>query len=403
MKKNFKNRIFLNLSKLFYAIFLLYYGWFQKVFYVIPQMSIIVGLGILGFIILDFLINRTQINKAVTSEIIVWFIFAMTSLSTGIFVAYNIGEMINAISTFMQCLIIIFSMVYISLQDKKIDYFINIYILFCIICSFTTLFRGVYVFSGRFSMSYSTNPNALAISMVIGVFCILYKLNFQYRIRSIVQLSEMLLFFYILLLTGSRKALFSYIFIIFFWSIFVPKKFSLKKNRKISLQSVSLTIIIGAIVIIIAKSSNLEIINRIKNLLDNSGDDVRREMYIVAFDLFKQHPFIGIGFNNYRYVTRFFTYSHSTYAEVISCTGIIGTILYFIPYIIQIKKVLKLTQNKDINIKKNAKLLIGLIGILIFLATGIIHFYDIDSSIAFGFIISFCALNYKYYSSLRSS
>ena len=43
----------------------------------------------------------------------------------------------------------------------------------------------------------------------------------------------------------------------------------------------------------------------------------------------------------------FSTCSHSTYAEVLSYTGVVGTILYFIPYCSIAVKIVKLIKNSS--------------------------------------------------------
>lgn len=118
-------------------------------------------------------------------------------------------------------------------------------------------------------------------------------------------------------------------------------------------------------------------------------------MYIAAFELFKMSPFIGVGMDNYRALTVFSTYSHSTYAEVLSCTGVVGTILYFIPYCSIAVKIVKLIKNSVMEISINAKLLGILFFMLLFLGTGVIHFYDVNSYISLGFLVAFCSLYYK--------
>lgn len=387
--------VLLCISKIFFMLFLLYYGWFQKVFFRISNMTFLLGVGMILFIVFHSLKYNTPIIKSVTFELTIWAIFALTSLFTGFFVAVNLNLLLDSLMTFIEYLILIFGMVYISSKENKIDYFINTYLLFSFICAITTIFGGVHYSSSRISMSGSTNPNSLGITMAIGMFCILYKLNFKKAIPTILLLGQLFLFFYVITLSGSRKSFLSGVIMILLWFIFVRRDvFKSVSTHRIGKQFVFMLILIIGGYLFFSYSVDSTVMIRLQRLFEG-GDDVRQSMYVTAFELFKQSPLVGIGLDNFRAVTFFMTYSHSTYAEVLACTGIIGATLYFIPYISQPKKLLMLIRSKELQISINAKLLGILFIVLLFLGTGIIHFYDVNSYVSFGFIIAFCNLQYR--------
>lgn len=381
--------IFLKLSKLFFALFLLYSGWFQFVFFQISNMSLLLGAGMMLFIIFHSLLHKNPVSNLVTAEIAVWILFAFTSLLTGFFVAVNADLLLEAIKTFMQYLIMISGVVYISSKDKKIDYFINVYFLFSLTCAISTLTSGVYYSSIRISMSETTNPNLLGLTMVIGIFCILYKINFKSTVPTIFYFCGLFLLFYIIILTGSRKSFLGAAGLIALWLIFVSRDVIKSASRHIirNLLIFMLIILAGGYLFFLS-ISNSSMLLRLEDFM-NTGNETRISMYAVAVEIFMRSPLFGVGLDNYRAVAGFSTYSHSTYAEIIACTGIIGTTLYFIPYLNQAKKILRLIRIKDIYISVHAKLLGILFVILIFLGTGVIHFYDTNSYIAFSFTIAF--------------
>ena len=49
----------------------------------------------------------------------------------------------------------------------------------------------------------------------------------------------------------------------------------------------------------------------------------------------------------------------------------------------------------DALLLKQARVMLGLFGVLLFLGFGIIHFYEVTSSIAFGMLIAFYNVNMK--------
>ena len=387
--------ILINISKFFFIIFLVYYGWFQKVFFTIPNMSLLLGAGMILFIIFHSLRNNAPLLRCITFEIIVWLLFTVTALLTGYVVAVNKSLVIRSLTNYFEYLVMVFGMVYISHQDKKINFFTGAYSIFALLCALTTIFFGVNYTSTRITMSVSTNPNTLGISMVIGIFCILYNLNLKKIGLSLFMICELFLFLYVIILIGSRKSLLSAFIVLMLWIVFVRKSV-LANNKRLGAGgrlALVISVLIGSF-LLYKLASNSFIFTRLEKLIEY-GDDTRISMYIAAFELFKMSPFIGVGMDNYRALTVFSTYSHSTYAEVLSCTGVVGTILYFIPYCSIAVKIVKLIKNSVMEISINAKLLGILFFMLLFLGTGVIHFYNVSSYISLGFLVAFCSLYYK--------
>ncbi|MED3998187.1 O-antigen ligase family protein [Peribacillus frigoritolerans] len=388
----------IKLSKLFYALLILYFGWFQITFFQIPNMLLILGAGMMGFIILHAILTKTKITNSVTTELMLWILFVFTSFIFGMLVAVNFGYLLSSLMIFCEFLVLMFGIIYISNHDRKIDFFINLFIGYSIICAFTTVFWGVEYGQGRITMGLSNNPNSLGITMVLGVCCILYKHSFKKLFFSIITFSLILLLVYVCLLTGSRKAFLSIVAIFIYWFAFIVfgDIKSLRFIEKLKgIFSILLVIFFGYQFFnqFFADSILLE---RLTLLFEN-GSETRESMYSIAFDFFKQSPLVGIGFNNYRALSIFGTYSHSTYSEALACTGIIGSIFYFSAYIKLLINYVRLIMSKKLDalLLKQAKVMLGFFGVLLFLGVGVIHFYEMTSSIAFGMLIAFYNTNIK--------
>ncbi|MFX4263243.1 O-antigen ligase family protein [Pelotomaculum propionicicum] len=382
-------------SKLFYILLVIYYGWFQIVFYQIPNMMLFLGSGMIYFILLHAIQSRINIFKSLTGELKLWIVFAFTSFLFGLMVAVNKVYLINSVATFVQFTILIFGIVYISNQDRKIDFFINVFIIFTLLCAVTTVFWGLDYGQGRITMGINNNPNELGITMVLGVGSILYKLNLKKLGYSIIAFSAILLLVYVCILTGSRKAFISIVLLIIYWLTFIVFKDirALRLTEKVK-GIISLLLIIGfAYFILVPNFNDSVLILRLTNLFE-FGDETRQNMYIEAFQFFKQSPLVGIGLNNFRAMSIYQGYSHSTYAETLACTGIVGCILYLSAYILIIFKYGKMViSNWDDFSLKQARIMLGIFGVLLFLGIGIIHFYEMTSSIAFGMIIAYNNIN----------
>ncbi|MEM4997258.1 O-antigen ligase family protein [Priestia sp. SB1] len=393
----------IKISKIFYILLVLYYGWFQVVFLKIPNALPILGAGVMGFIILHAFTTRTRLITSFTIELMFWALFVLTSYIFGLLIATSYGFLSSALFIFIEFLLLMFGIIYISKHDNNIDFFINVFILFSLICAITTTFKGVEYGQGRISMGPDNNPNSLGITMALGVCCILFKHNFKKLVFSIISFSAILLLLYVCLLTGSRKSFISVIAIFVYWFAFVIFRDikSLKFPDKIKgLLSILLVIFLGYQLLVPLFEGSV-LIQRLTLLFEN-GSDTREGMYNEAFTFFKQSPLVGLGFNNFRAVSMFGTYSHSTYSEALACTGIIGCILYFIPYLKLLFNYfgLILSRRLDTELLKQSKIMMGFLGILLFLGIGVIHFYELTSSIAFGMVIAFLyttrkKLNYK--------
>ena len=125
--------------------------------------------------------------------------------------------------------------------------------------------------------------------------------------------------------------------------------------------------------------------------LFEEGDGTREHMLDLAIGYFLENPLVGIGFDQFRVVSVYKAYSHSTYAEILACTGIIGTIIYFSIYISIISKLIKILviRKNDLS-DQRAKLMLVAMVVMIFQGIGVIHYYDLDSTIMFGIMVAFC-------------
>jgi len=388
----------IKVSKLFFAAILIYYGWFQAVFFQIPLVLPILGAVMIGFILLNALLTCTDLTKLITFELAVWILFAVTSLVFGYFVAESIGFLVSEVYNLFEYLMLIYVIIYIADKDGNLDFFIKTFIIFALICALTAVFAGVEYEPGRISMGLTDNPNGLGVNMAIGVCCVLYKVEFKKFLYSVAALGSILLFIYVILLTGSRKSFLGILLVFAYWLVFV----AIKDIEGLSFaQKFKGFVLIGAAGAAAYSTlyvffSGSVLLARLITLFQ-SGSDTRTDMYDAAFRLFRESPLVGVGYNNFRAVAGFGTYSHSTYAEAIACTGIIGSFLYFLPYVTMFFHYVKMAFSRNAGnlLIKQERVMLGLFGLMVFLGIGIIHFYELTSSIAFGMIFAFHFVNKK--------
>lgn len=388
----------LKLSKFFLALLILYSGYFQSVLFRIPKMLLILGFCTVFFLMMFMYRESTPIRYGFTIEIDMWIAFAISSLFIGYIIVSNKSHLVSSLFVFAQNLLLMIAIIYISKYDENIDYVVNIFIILALLSAITTIFLGEGYHGGnQISLTVDTNPNGLGISLVNGIACLLYKLNLNKKLSITFIFFGILIFLYTIILTGSRKSFLAAILLMIYWFLFCfngeLKKIShVKKVGAIIIILIAISFFIYFMAPIFNDSLLLQ---RLGNLFEG-GDKTRIGMYKEAYQFFKYSPLTGIGYKNYELLSIYGTYSHSTYAEAIACTGLIGFILYFSSYMTIAKKTTMIIFNKYINqdIRIQANIILGIFITMLFLGTGIIHFYQFDSYIVFAMIISFNGLNH---------
>jgi len=131
------------------------------------------------------------------------------------------------------------------------------------------------------------------------------------------------------------------------------------------------------------------------------GDEIRFSMYNEAYILFNLHPLFGVGLGNFEVVSSFGTFSHSTYAELISTTGLFGSICFALTYFsIGTKLLSKLISSKSlvfINLSVQMTILFLLI---MYLGLSVIQYDSIVAMFSFGCILAYINMNTKFSNSV---
>ena len=109
-------------------------------------------------------------------------------------------------------------------------------------------------------------------------------------------------------------------------------------------------------------------------LFTSGSTKMRSEMYEESIDFFKRSPLFGIGYDQFRVLSRYKLYSHSTYAEVMADGGIIGMLLFITPILIAGFRLFKLRKRTN---TYTVWIFIALYCVEVFLGAVNIFMYDI--------------------------
>ncbi|PRS39086.1 hypothetical protein C6W19_09770 [Bacillus sp. RJGP41] len=381
--------MFYKISKVLYLLFIFYMIWFQPVFFTINNAPLVLGMGMIIFLFFHMLNTKEGSFIIITKPVMWWLLFSFFILSTGYIIAHNKTLLISSVFTYIQLVVMILYIINVSKMEGSNRFFVWSYAFLSIVYAFTMLFWG-YENNGILTVSIASNRNTDGLVLLYGIFCFLILLNFKLPFKLIFSIVSIGLLFYIIVLTGSRKSFIAAVLVILLWFLFVFKRNWIFLHLKIKL--LLFYLIVPIIYFLVFKFIplflNSALFSRFNEGFGYEGDITRLAMYNTAFEYFYSNPLFGIGFNQFREI--YGTYSHSTYAEILSTTGFIGTILYFIPYIIIIKSLIDIyRKNTKTPIASQSLIYIILMVVMLFLGTGVIHFYGIRDGIMLALMISF--------------
>lgn len=196
------------------------------------------------------------------------------------------------------------------------------------------------------------NPNTFGLNIVF-IAPLLWTIN-KMKMRE----SKMINWIIILslvnasIVSGGRKVLIASILILIFFYLNKSNVFYKSTNYL----RFALTAMMGTFLILLlllnldyvhASLGNLNALNRMFDT-EEASYLIRKDMIETSIVLFKEKPLLGYGIDNYSVLSRYGTYSHNNYTELLVGTGILGILLYYYVYVKIFKysnRIRKLTNN----------------------------------------------------------
>lgn len=232
------------------------------------------------------------------------------------------------------------------------------------------------------------NSNVFGLNLCYALFAgyILYLRGSKNKLTRLVVLVASALVLYIILMTGSRKALFTLIIPFIIIPLLGQKKSRLLLIIPIIIGSISVGIylIMKTPVLYDVLGSRLEDMINIASDNVEGGEDVSR-VFLIQYGLewFQEKPFLGYGINNFRVLsdnTVMFAgrnfYAHNNYIELLVDVGIVGFIVYYSCYISFLKRLRHHSSDSYLN-----KWMVVLIIVSLFLDIGMVSYYTFTSNL----------------------
>ncbi len=395
-KFDLKN-ILLSDGCVYFLIFLILCGFFCHSNF--SALRIIPGFLLFIILIFKFILNRknNNINFKPIFGYVLWGVSFLLYSGISIFWANDKIYALQLLKDMIYIFSFIFLIIFFITDSDKLKKIVHLFIATCIYSSIIILaFNNNLVGTDNFGMITGLYFNRIALLLCYGIFFCFYLYKKNHKKKYIL---FMLLFYFVIYLTGSRKSI---IMPIIFISIFLLLNIG-KDKKKFFKTMIGLGILIGLFLIFINISPTLK--TGMKNLVQsiiysektNDGSINERTFFRkTGLELFESSPIVGIGINGFRgYLAsinyKHITYSHCNQLELLATLGIIGFLIYYILYTIIIRNSLK--NFKSNNLEKI--LCISFIITVFIFEYGYVSFYFFENQISLAFIYFYSVLSFK--------
>ena len=273
-------------------------------------------------------------------------------LTVSFFYTPSVEQGIQTLYWYYTCAALTFFVVNYVDSIKKVYLLIKAYLISGMVLALLLLkFYGVGIFNLAANSIHGVriggvlgNENligmSLSISCVFSIFLIFY--HSRSKAEKVIYILNIVVCFPLILLTGSKKALFLIVFEIIWLVILKPsdKGNLIKRLRYFLIGAIFLCI--GYLIITKVKAFWFmteridELIRTLKGTGISDSDMGRIYMIRTGLNAFSHSPALGKGVAYSRYV--FGTYSHNNYVEILMNTGLAGFLIYYSIYVIPILK-----------------------------------------------------------------
>lgn len=237
-----------------------------------------------------------------------------------------------------------------------------------------------------------TNINTIGMMCAIAIVITISRLvNRTYKIEMVLAIPCALM----VIASGSRKA-----FAVLLIGITLTILFRVIKHSTTPGLTLLRFILIVIVIIVVGKyifslpimKSLVDPMNRFLNYFSGEGstdESTRRRMSYITLGIsqFLKTPIVGIGIGNSPLIIGRDTYLHNNYVELLACGGIIGTVIYYLPYWVSLKNTIRYRSVSDTD---NDLCFVLLILVLI-MDFGQVSYFSKDTY--FYLLLFFCNLN----------
>ena len=344
------------------------------------------------------LTQRIRTGKILFSLHTFWYgVFVLLALASSIW-ADSFETAFVPLSKMVQILAVTYCLILHLDSEERLEQYIRIVLA-------ASAFMVVYIFvktpveqwfSGFLGVVTSYNSNDVGCALTIAVLFSFYEAYVKRRKGFYL---ACLPFFFVVILTSSRKALFMSVL-----GVLMMVTFNYRARNYILRVLCALLAGILAVVLIyrvpyLYQTVGVRLDNMIEFLFSDHTNKANidysltlRRFYIdMAKSFFAERPLFGIGLNNFSYrileYGRSFTYAHNNYWEIAADLGIVGFITYYWFYAYLFVKLVR----QMLDGHKTALLFISVLLLFIIFEYGMVNYYKMQVHLVLA--AAFCAVS----------
>lgn len=378
-----------------YGIFLNYYCYYVLVGRFIPMGTVLFFGAACLFVGLDVLQHpRIHMGREFKS----WILYTVLALVSTSIVLIDSSSMsyLGDIGKFVQRLLIIFMVAYICEQENSIRFGLRLMAVTAVALAVSVIsVTGDIQLKLDITSGADLSANDTGSIMAYGCFALMFawgKRGKASLVQSSLKMAAAICCLIVIFLTGSRKSIGAVVILLAvqlvlcfpdYW-----RRLDLRRIVTVTVVGVAAYLFITANLMPLAEQTNLYA-RLLGTGVEEAGDSdlIRVDLYISAIQDFLAHPIFGVGFNQFRKLHG--NYTHSTYAEPLACSGLIG-LLYLYPYFSIIRKQIYLIRvsPKGSTARLKQKELFAYLCVMLFVAVGIPYMYKDAPCILLGTLIA---------------
>ncbi len=283
-----------------------------------------------------------------------WFIWACFSSILGGHLSLSIGKIL----TLLQIYGLSFFLFQLIVRVRSVN-------LICFICVFSLIIVVGYTYlaggslvtpEGRVFGTLS-NPNIFGVVLLFGLaFCLHLFMSYPNLLFKAFFFTVATSFLYMILQTGSRKALLGSVMIFGLYGLAYYRGYLRGRPVRLAAFISFSAIAISALLLAIYNSEHFDRVERLFVAVESGSSRSAGESELGRIDLYQtglekisQRPVFGHGIDSFRALEgsnslgmQVGTYSHSNYIEVAIGTGIIGLVIYYSVYMTALGRYLNL-------------------------------------------------------------
>src|SRR5699024_8276805 len=206
---------------------------------------------------------------------------------------------------------------------------------------------------GADNLGEEWNANSIGMNLALAAFSAFFILKMEknkLKVKKLIYMLSIALFIIIIVFTGSRKALFIFVFSVGLFSLL-----NKDKNKFTKLGFLGLVLILVGYISLNNPFLYNVLGSRIEGLFASftgegkvdASTSTRMNMINAGITFFEERPLFGHGIDSFRQIyfnyVGDYRYSHNNYVELLVSVGIFGTVIYYLGLLSILKKTFKKT------------------------------------------------------------